>query len=169
MKSNSITCGRFLPIKWSSPWADPGFLNREGAKDYVYTSRALSKKSLMTGIQGLPNDPGSSRVLDALSCCLSLILKHSDRKFDFKNIVDQILEGVHACCTPAWIRYCSHLSKSPLCGGDCKGRYRILKGVPKTCSGYHKREAQNTFHSTGSVWLKVKGTGSSKVLNALSR
>ena len=30
--------------------------------------------------------PGSSRVLDALSCYLSLIFRHSDTKWDWKNI-----------------------------------------------------------------------------------
>ena len=37
--------------------------------------------------------PQSSRVLDSLSCYLGHILKHSDTKLDFKNIVDQKLEG----------------------------------------------------------------------------
>ena len=37
-----------------------------------------------------PAGPGSSGVLDAVSCYLSLSLKHSDTKLDIKkNIVDQ--------------------------------------------------------------------------------
>ena len=49
------------------------------------TSRAQSVKSITAGIQGLLKGPGSSRVLDALSCYLSLILKHSVTKQDAKT------------------------------------------------------------------------------------
>ena len=39
----------------------------------------------------------SSRVLDALSGCLSLILKYYDTKLR-ENIVDQNLDGACTCC-----------------------------------------------------------------------
>ena len=39
------------------------------------------------------------RVLDALSCYLSLILKHSDTKLDLKNSRLK-LRGARACCAP---------------------------------------------------------------------
>ena len=45
---------------------------------------------------------GSSKDLDALSCYLGLILKHSDTKLnEEKNRVDQNLEGARACCAPS--------------------------------------------------------------------
>ena len=49
------------------------------------------------GVQGPHKVPGNSRVLDALSCYLSLILKQSDFFFFF------FLGGAGACCTPTWI------------------------------------------------------------------
>ena len=61
---------------------DPGFsfffFGGGGAKDYVHahSSRARSPKSLTAGVQE------AFRVFDALSCYLSLILKHSDTKWD---------------------------------------------------------------------------------------
>ena len=53
-------------------------------------------------IEGL----GSYRV-HALSCYLSLILKHSVRKQEEKKKikVDQNLEGACTYCAPAWIRH----------------------------------------------------------------
>ena len=48
----------------------------EGAGKWWRTPRPRSANSLTTRIQ----DPGSSSVLDALSCNLILILKHSDTK-----------------------------------------------------------------------------------------
>ena len=48
----------------------------------------------------VPYGRGTSRVLDALSCYLSLIFKHSDTKLDLKNIVDQNFEGARTCCAP---------------------------------------------------------------------
>ena len=59
--------------------------------------------------------PGSSRVLDALPCYLSLILKHSDTNLDVKHIVDQNLTGARACCAPLGIRHCIRFSPFKLC------------------------------------------------------
>ena len=47
------------------------------------TSRARNEKSLT--VQGPLKDPGSARDIDALSCYLSLISKHSDAEVDFKK------------------------------------------------------------------------------------
>ena len=47
------------------------------------TSRARSAKSLAAGVQGPLKGPGSSRVLDALWCYISLILNH------FTTVIDQ--------------------------------------------------------------------------------
>ena len=54
--------------------------------------------------------PGSSRVLDALPCYLSLILKMilMQNWILKKYTVDQNLEGARACCAPAWIRHCGN-------------------------------------------------------------
>ena len=49
------------------------------------TSQAPSAKLLTTRVQGPLKGPGGSRILDALSCYLSLILKHSDTKRDWKK------------------------------------------------------------------------------------
>ena len=49
------------------------------------TSRARSPKFLTAGVHGLLKGPGSSRVFEALSCYLSLILKHSYTKWDTKQ------------------------------------------------------------------------------------
>ena len=46
---------------------------------------------------------GSFRVLDALSCNLTLTLKHSNINW-IKKMADQSLEGARACCASAWIR-----------------------------------------------------------------
>ena len=71
------------------------------------TFRPRSMKSFTTGVQDPFKGPGSSRVLDALSWYLSLILTYSDTKMDLKDIVDQNLEGARACCPPPpWIRHC---------------------------------------------------------------
>ena len=74
-----------LILLWSSS------LNRRGAKRLWRTWRPRSVKALYTvGVQC----PGSSRVLDALSCYLCLTLKNSDVKRDTKIIpVDPNLEG----------------------------------------------------------------------------
>ena len=47
--------------------------------------------------------PGSSRVLDGLLCFLSLILKHSDTKWDTKKNSQANFGGggAHVYCTPA--------------------------------------------------------------------
>ena len=60
----------FLTIFFLQSGADHRFSNRGDAKDYVHARATTSTK------------PGSPRVLDALSCYLSLILKHSDTKLD---------------------------------------------------------------------------------------
>ena len=80
--------------------ADPGFSNRGGAKDYVHAEHIPSAKC---EVQSPLKGPGSSRVLDTLSCYLSPILTHSGIKLD-KNMVGQNLEGVRACCASDWIR-----------------------------------------------------------------
>ena len=71
------------------PGADPGFSNRRGAKDYVLSAVHITSagaRMLLAGEVQCPlKGPGNSRTLDALSCYLSLILKHSDTKRDFKN------------------------------------------------------------------------------------
>ena len=60
-----------------------------GAEDYVRasTSRARSPKSLTTRREYQKPEflPGISRVFDALSCYLTLIIKHCDTKWDKKN------------------------------------------------------------------------------------
>ena len=66
-----------------------------------HTSRARSPFNIWPGSEGPLKGPRSSRVLDALSCYLSLILKHSDTKLGRKKkiIVDHNLEGSRgACC-----------------------------------------------------------------------
>ena len=59
----------------------------------------INAKSFTAGVQGRGH--GSSRVLDALSCYLTRILKYSDTKWDTKNktksIVDQGGGGVLLC------------------------------------------------------------------------
>ena len=66
----------------------------------------------LSGCTGVSSGPSEKkfekpcpRVLDALSSYMSRILNHSDTKRDFKNIVDQTLEGGGGCCAPAWIRH----------------------------------------------------------------
>ena len=43
---------------------------------------------------------GSSRVLDSLSCYLSLIVKHSEKFIKIRG------GGRHVCCAPIWKRHC---------------------------------------------------------------
>ena len=68
--------------------ADAGFSNRGGAKDmyaqrmHITSARGRSAKSLTAGVQGPLKGPGSTGALDALSCYLSLDLKHYDTKGD---------------------------------------------------------------------------------------
>ena len=76
----------------------------EGAQEIMSTQRtsqARSVKSLSAGVKGPLEGLGSSRVLDALSCYLSLILTHSDIKLGFKNVVSHNLEVARACCAPS--------------------------------------------------------------------
>ena len=54
-----------------------------------HTSRARSVKSLSAGVNVPLKSPGSPRVLDALSCYVSLILTHSDTKQGLKNVIGQ--------------------------------------------------------------------------------
>ena len=54
------------------------------------TSRARSPKSLTAGVQ---TALAALKVFDALSYYLSLIFKHSDTKWDLKNIVDFFFGG----------------------------------------------------------------------------
>ena len=51
-----------------------------GGAKYVHAARITSATSLSAGVQGLLEGPSSSKVLDSLSCYLSLIWKHSDPK-----------------------------------------------------------------------------------------
>ena len=70
-----------------------------------------TEKSLPAGVQGPLNGHGSSRVLDALSCYLSLILKHSDTKRDTKKHRSTSGGGGGGgrdCCFPAWILHCKY-------------------------------------------------------------
>ena len=62
---------------------------------YVHTriSRAQSTKSLTAGVQGPLKGPRSSRIFDALSCDLSLILSILIQNGIQNNTVDQILGG----------------------------------------------------------------------------
>ena len=78
----------------STTGVDPGFSNWGGGgggggvqkiMHSQHTSQLQSAKSLSAEIHGWHKGPGSSRVLNALSCYLSLILKHSDTKRDSKN------------------------------------------------------------------------------------
>ena len=62
------------------PGADPGFLDRGGAKDFVHPAHIPSAKREVHYCRG--QAPGSSVELDSLSCYLSLILKNSDTKLD---------------------------------------------------------------------------------------
>ena len=57
-----------------------------GSKDPAFLGLRLGSRASFRAMEAL-------RVLDALSCYLSLIFKHSDTKWDTKNIVDQILGG----------------------------------------------------------------------------
>ena len=58
------------------------------------TLRARKSKSLSAGVQGPLNGPGSSiGFINALSRHLRLIFKHSDTKWDKKNIVDPFFFG----------------------------------------------------------------------------
>ena len=66
--------------------AHPGFSNRGGAKYYVHAnaySDLEPYKFFTAGVQGPPKGPGSSRVSEALSWYLSLILTHSDTELDY--------------------------------------------------------------------------------------
>ena len=84
--------------QYCSSGADPGFSNGGGGKDYEHGTSAkgevLYDKTTSdftaniafgvippqntTGVQGRLRSMKALGVLDALSCCLSLILKHSD-------------------------------------------------------------------------------------------
>ena len=87
-------------ITVSKSGADPGFSFRGGgggAKDYVraHTSRARIPKSITARVQGSLRAMEALRVFYALLCYLSLMLKHSDTKWDkkYKKTVDQTLGG----------------------------------------------------------------------------
>ena len=63
--------------------AGPGFSNRGGAKYYVHATHVPSSKRevpIRPGYGAIKGGPGNSRILDAISCYLSLTLKHSDTK-----------------------------------------------------------------------------------------
>ena len=78
-----------------------------GAKDCGAHQDHQARSPLTIGVQGPYAGPGSSSVLEAFSCYLSLILKHSVTKGDKKVTVDQNLEGAPAFCAPArWMRHC---------------------------------------------------------------
>ena len=106
-------------IQNSQSGADPGFLNRGGAKMCsAHTSAKHGVPLIRPGSIGPElKGTGSSEVLDALSCYLRLILKHSDTKLNKKNIVDHILEGARPCCAPLWIRHWSISIHSISIGG----------------------------------------------------
>ena len=95
--------------------ADPGFLNRGGTKDYGAHQDHEARSLIRLGSRAR----GSTSVLDAFLCYLSLILKHSDTKRVTKNVVSQNLEGARTCCAPLWIRhwslasYCEFTSLPP--------------------------------------------------------
>ena len=59
----------------------------------MHTAHIPSAKSLMAWVHAR-----SSRVLDGLSCCVSVILKYSGTNLDKENIINQNLEGTRACC-----------------------------------------------------------------------
>ena len=73
-----------------------------GANHYLQTiacpSNALSPQRLPTPL-----------LLDALSCYLSLVLKHSDRKLDFKKLSRSKFRGGARLLRPLWIRHCKHI------------------------------------------------------------
>ena len=62
------------------------FLGGGGLRDYVraHTSQVQSPKSLTAGVQspGHLRAPEALRVINALSCYLSPIFKHSDKKWE---------------------------------------------------------------------------------------
>ena len=82
----------------------------EGAQNInvhaAHIFRPWSVMSFAAGVQGPPKGPGSSRVLEALSWYLSLILTHSDTKLDLRKHSRSKLEAARACCAPLWIRHC---------------------------------------------------------------
>ena len=92
--------------------ADSGFSlgGGGGTTDYArartfMTLRARNPKSLTARVQDPLEGPGSSRRgggVDALSCYLSLIFKHSNTKWDFKKqpIKKKKLGGVRLLCPP---------------------------------------------------------------------
>ena len=101
--------------------ADPGFFIfffwGGGAKMYVSarTLRARNRTHFRQGFRArLRALEAIGLFFNALSCYLSLILKHSDRKFDWKNIVDPTFffffffwggGGAHHLDQPLWIIY----------------------------------------------------------------
>ena len=65
----------------SNTGADPEFSNRGGAKDYNCKAHIPSAEREVPYGRG----PGSSRVLDALSCYPSRMVKHSDTNLTLKK------------------------------------------------------------------------------------
>ena len=78
---------------------------------------------LTGGLTGGVQCPGSSRVLDALSCNLSLILpgKHSDTKLKRKEKHSRSkFRGRARLLRPLWIRHCSKIKRlNKLCAWAC--------------------------------------------------
>ena len=88
----------FINLQRLHPVADRIFPNTGGHKRLCTCSQVP-----WSGSRALKRVlDGSSRVLDALSCYLSIILKYSDTKRytenKFTNIADQNWEGTRACC-----------------------------------------------------------------------
>ena len=59
---------------------------------HTHHERKAHSPNIQPKVQGQRNGYGSSRVLDAVSCYLSLIFEHSDTKWDLKTMAG-ILDG----------------------------------------------------------------------------
>ena len=89
--------------------ADPGFLNRGGAKDYVQAAHIPSaKREVHYGWCPRPWKLYGFRCSLMLSepLIVWIILIQNYSNWINNNMVDQNLERAHACCAPSWIRHC---------------------------------------------------------------
>ena len=116
--------------------------SRGGAQNYVsaHTSQARSPL-IRSGSRGRLRALETLRFLNAFSCYLSLVLKHSDTKWDtIKHIVNQNLGG-HAC-TCCVLLYIHHWRKERFSAGlHCQHIIRFLLGLSqyKTKENVYKK------------------------------